>query len=436
MEQTQRQQLNSQSVMPMQTFQLGLSDSASVSRTMEESVHATDFRSGELVEWLMADDEMDDAEFLGIDNAPAPAPTPGCSADGSHQDTGISSSHLPGPMSCDVSGTFQTKPQHPLRPLRMSSIEFEMLGEPSFESINTNFGNMHGAGQDTHQLPLEPVPLGPVAATYSDQESTEPTWSLNMKSDNKFDHGPEISAGASPLYGTASGGEDAGAAAALKTRPISEMTAAEATKMVAEKIRKQKKQNGGGEGDDDNLKFPCPFPGCDKLFGRPSHLKKHLYIHTGERNYKCTTCNAAFKTQWTLTKHIRIHTGEKPFSCDQCDMHFTQRGSWRRHIFSHHRKSVSKSLQCEMLQCHKCCKCYKEQANLEKHLQLAHGIQPSGEGLKPELRAKIEKEGSANSVKLARRAPARRRITPFVQTVSSFKNGCPGSRYGTRKTLS
>eukprot|EP00035_Acanthoeca_spectabilis_P026368 m.462387 g.462387 ORF g.462387 m.462387 type:complete len:459 (+) comp22636_c0_seq1:458-1834(+) len=78
---------------------------------------------------------------------------------------------------------------------------------------------------------------------------------------------------------------------------------------------------------------PCPFPGCSMVLSRPSHLNKHMRVHTNERPHPCTICDMKFKTKWTLTKHIRTHTGEKPFTCEHpgCSKSFTQRGTFLRH---------------------------------------------------------------------------------------------------------
>ena len=32
--------------------------------------------------------------------------------------------------------------------------------------------------------------------------------------------------------------------------------------------------------------FPCPFPGCGKVFARSENLKIHKRIHTGKQNFK------------------------------------------------------------------------------------------------------------------------------------------------------
>ena len=37
-----------------------------------------------------------------------------------------------------------------------------------------------------------------------------------------------------------------------------------------------------------DIKFPCPYPACDKQFGRPSHLKKHLCEYRLQAWYRLT----------------------------------------------------------------------------------------------------------------------------------------------------
>ena len=61
-------------------------------------------------------------------------------------------------------------------------------------------------------------------------------------------------------------------------------------------------------------KFACRV--CLKLLTRNSDVKAHiLRVHCGDCRYPCTMCGKRFKESTHLRKHLYTHTGERPRYC-------------------------------------------------------------------------------------------------------------------------
>lgn len=58
---------------------------------------------------------------------------------------------------------------------------------------------------------------------------------------------------------------------------------------------------------------------CDKSLGRPQDLKRHLAIHTGVKNFKCSECGYLFQRKDALDRHHKTLAGRcrerRPLSC-------------------------------------------------------------------------------------------------------------------------
>lgn len=55
--------------------------------------------------------------------------------------------------------------------------------------------------------------------------------------------------------------------------------------------------------NDDVNKFKCSWPTCEKVFKTDYDLQRHMRGHTGEKPYKCPSCNQRFSRLDNMSKH-------------------------------------------------------------------------------------------------------------------------------------
>lgn len=103
------------------------------------------------------------------------------------------------------------------------------------------------------------------------------------------------------------------------------------------------------EGEDkpqaDRLRaFQCNI--CDRSFTRPTHLRRHMTIHTDERAFACKQCDKKFRRADHLKNHENYHAQIKPHNCEQCEKTFSRAEHLRRHISSRHTLNLT-TFQCK-----------------------------------------------------------------------------------------
>ncbi|XP_063960035.1 zinc finger protein Xfin-like [Lytechinus pictus] len=102
---------------------------------------------------------------------------------------------------------------------------------------------------------------------------------------------------------------------------------------------------------------------CQDLFSDKYELNRHIKRHAGKK--QCHVCKRQFKSIYDVNLHVRrVHTGERPFQCSHCQARFLGTSELRAHMRWHY---GVKRFKCPL-----CRKAFITTTSRNRHLKKVH----------------------------------------------------------------
>ncbi|KAK6632374.1 hypothetical protein RUM44_007416 [Polyplax serrata] len=118
----------------------------------------------------------------------------------------------------------------------------------------------------------------------------------------------------------------------------------------------------------------CHIAGCNKVYGKTSHLRAHLRWHSGDRPFICTWmyCGKRFTRSDELQRHRRTHTGEKRFQCPDCQKKFMRSDHLSKHIKTHQKQKLMEAATSTISM-------FTEDSSSEENKMMIHDLNGDGD---------------------------------------------------------
>jgi hypothetical protein len=90
--------------------------------------------------------------------------------------------------------------------------------------------------------------------------------------------------------------------------------------------------------------YQCTREDCGKLFKTKFSLKRHMLIHSQQKEHECPHCGKKFSLPQYMREHMFTHTKEKPYVCGVagCPERFRQAGKLSLHRRTHPEYNLKK----------------------------------------------------------------------------------------------
>lgn len=113
------------------------------------------------------------------------------------------------------------------------------------------------------------------------------------------------------------------------------------------------------------MKKEIPCEVCGKLFRHMSNLKCHFYTHKArqEREHRCEPCGLTFRTQKSLDSHLALHDPNRPFKCSKCPLRYKNKDA----LVAHENTHLNNQYKCQF-----CDIAYTRKDNLKRHVKEKH----------------------------------------------------------------